>query len=387
MKKTIYYWSPCLSKVATVKATMNSAISIAKYSNLYDVKIINVCGEWTRYKNYLSENKVTVENLTFDYFNFLPKFGFIRSRISNLIIVLISIFPLILFVKKKKPNYFIMHLITSLPLIILNFINTKTKMILRISGFPRLHFLRKKLWSISEKKIFKITCPTEDLKISLIENKIFDKDKLIRLSDPVINIKEFVNKKNDKNLELLKKKEDNFFIAVGRLTKQKNFIYLIKEFKKFLKIHPNEKLLIFGEGELKKKILYEINNNNLSNNINLLGYTENIYKYMLKSKAFILSSLWEDPGFVMIESALCNSVIIASDCKNGPKEFLLNGAAGLIFKSNVKNELYKKLSEYKKLEKKNILKRKVLAKKNSIKFTMFRHYLCLRDVIEKNSSF
>ena len=133
MKKTIYYWSPCLTKVATVKATMNSAISLARYTDLYDVKIINVCGEWTEHKNYLLKNKVKVENLTFDYFNFLPKIGFLRSRISSLIIVLISFFPLILFVKKREPNYFIIHLITSLPLVILNFINTKTKMILRIS--------------------------------------------------------------------------------------------------------------------------------------------------------------------------------------------------------------------------------------------------------------
>ena len=40
MKKTIYYWSPCLTKVATIKATMNSAISLARYTDLYDVKII-----------------------------------------------------------------------------------------------------------------------------------------------------------------------------------------------------------------------------------------------------------------------------------------------------------------------------------------------------------
>ena len=53
MKKTIYYWSPCLTKVATIKATMNSAISLARYTDLYDVKIINVCGEWTENKNYL----------------------------------------------------------------------------------------------------------------------------------------------------------------------------------------------------------------------------------------------------------------------------------------------------------------------------------------------
>ena len=67
---------------------------------------------------------------------------------------------------------------------------------------------------------------------------------------------------------------------MGRLTKQKNFIYLIKEFKKFIDIHPNEKLLIFGEGELKKKILDEIEKNKMSKNVILLGYTENIYKYM-----------------------------------------------------------------------------------------------------------
>ena len=45
MKKTIYYWSPCLTKIATIKATMNSAVSLAKYSNSYEVKIIDVCGE------------------------------------------------------------------------------------------------------------------------------------------------------------------------------------------------------------------------------------------------------------------------------------------------------------------------------------------------------
>ena len=61
----------------------------------------------------------------------------------------------------------------------LNLINTKTKMILRISGFPKLNFFRKKLWLLSKKKIFKITCPTEDLKYDLIEKNIFKDDKIV----------------------------------------------------------------------------------------------------------------------------------------------------------------------------------------------------------------
>ena len=240
MKKTIYYWSPCLAKVATVKATMNSAISVAKYSDLYDVKILNVCGEWNKHKNYLLDNNISVENLTFSYFNFLPKNGFIKSRISNLIIIIISLFPLFLLIKNKKPDYFVIHLITSLPLILFNFINTKTKIILRISGFPKLNFFRRKLWVLSEKKLFKITCPTEDLRKNLIENNVFDKNKLFKLSDPVINMKEFIKKKCEKNSDIFSKKDINFFIAAGRLTRQKNFIYLVKEFAMFVKVYPKK---------------------------------------------------------------------------------------------------------------------------------------------------
>ena len=70
MKKSIYYWSPCLTNIATVKATINSAISLTKYSNQYDVKIINVCGEWNKYKQFLSVNNVSIENLSFSYFDY-----------------------------------------------------------------------------------------------------------------------------------------------------------------------------------------------------------------------------------------------------------------------------------------------------------------------------
>ena len=110
----------------------------------------------------------------------------------------------------------------------------------------------------SEKKLYVVTCPTDDLKKSLIDSKIFSKDKVINLYDPVINIKEFIKKKGKNNDKFIVNENQNFFVAAGRLTKQKNFIYLIKEFKKFCNIYPEEKLIIFGEGELKNELLNEI---------------------------------------------------------------------------------------------------------------------------------
>ena len=199
----------------------------------------------------------------------------------------------------------------------------------------------------------------------------------------IINIEEFLSKKIDTNPKSLNKIEKGYFMTAGRLTKQKNHIYLIREFKKFLKYYPNEKLILVGEGELKNKIQSEILNNNLSANIKLLDYKDNIYFYMKNSKAFILSSLWEEVGFVIVEAALCNTLIISSNCKNGPKEFLLGGKAGLIFENNTEDQLLNKLKEFNNFEQQDIYKKKLLAKKNVKQFTMFRHYLSLNKIIER----
>ena len=34
MKKNIFYWSPCLNPVGTLKSTLNSALSLKKYNGL-----------------------------------------------------------------------------------------------------------------------------------------------------------------------------------------------------------------------------------------------------------------------------------------------------------------------------------------------------------------
>ena len=54
--QNLIYWSPFLGNVGTVKSTLNSALAFKKFSkNKYNVKIINVFGEWNNYKNILSK--------------------------------------------------------------------------------------------------------------------------------------------------------------------------------------------------------------------------------------------------------------------------------------------------------------------------------------------
>ena len=75
---------------------MNSAISLAKYNkNHLSVKILNVCGEWDSEKSFLKENNIELIDLGLNYFKFLPKTGFFKSRFSFLVIFILSIFLLI----------------------------------------------------------------------------------------------------------------------------------------------------------------------------------------------------------------------------------------------------------------------------------------------------
>ena len=140
MKKfiKIFYWSPSLVNIATNDAVINSAYSMSRYGDIYDTYILNFFGEFERFrKNISGKNIKIIDYFNKSIFNILPKHGKIQSRISFIIIFFMSFFPLKKILKKNEPDYLIIHLITSLPLILLILFNFKTKFILESQGIQR----------------------------------------------------------------------------------------------------------------------------------------------------------------------------------------------------------------------------------------------------------
>ena len=100
---------------------------------------------------------------------------------------------------------------------------------------------------------------------------------------------------------------------------------------------------------------------------------------MNEAEAFILSSLWEDPGFVIIEAAFCRTPVFSSDCITGPKEIIKNNFNGNLFKSN-NIESFTDNFEILMNNKKN---GKILFNglKETKKFTLFNHYKTFKELI------
>ena len=381
-KKTIYYWSPFLTEIATSKAVINSAYSLQKYYSNYETVIVDAVGEFSKKIDEINEKKIKIIKLQkYNLIRFLPKRGKLKSRISFLIIFITSFFGLKNILQKDKPDFLIIHLITLLPLVLFFFFNFKTKCILRISGFPIMSPLRKFLWSFLLKKVDIITCPTKNT-LQYIKNlKITDETKLKLLYDPAISIREIAKKKGQ-NIS----NYNDDFIAVGRLTKQKNFEFLIRNFIEVVKINNGLKLSIFGDGEEKKKLTSLITKYNLEQNVTLRSFKQNIFPYMLKSKSLVLTSDWEDPGFVLIESAICRTFLISSNCKNGPVEILDNSKAGLLFEKNKSDDFVRAFKNFLSMSNEEITYKKKNAMKKAKLFTIFNHSKDLHRIINELTS-
>ena len=376
LKHNIFYWSPFLVSIATPKAVVNSAKALQNYGKNYECSIINFFGEFNSFQEDLKNKNIRLINFFNErLINFLPKHGKIQSRFSFILIFVLSFLPLKKLITNQKPDYLIVQLITSLPMILILLFKFRTKFILRISGLPRVGFFRKLLWKLALKKFHLVTCPTKATFDYIKNLKIIEDDKIKLLYDPIIEV-------NTINLQRRKKgttETKGYYLAAGRLTKQKNFLFLCKAFHKIVLKYPKLKLIIAGEGEDKKSILSYIEKNDLKKNIFLTGYVKNIFPLMSKAEAFILSSLWEDPGFVLIEAAFCRTLVLSSNCNTGPKEIIQDNVNGILFESNNLESFIDKFEVLiLKKDKQNLLLNNLI---NSKKFTQFNHYKNFKEIL------
>lgn len=103
-------------------------------------------------------------------------------------------------------------------------------------------------------------------------------------------------------------------LNVGRLSKQKNHIFLIKVFRELVKIKPDSKLVLVGEGELEEKIKLFIEELGLQSKVIMVGAVTDVFPYYSMADLFLFPSLYEGLGIVLLEAQSNGIPILVSDC-------------------------------------------------------------------------
>ncbi|MBE9044415.1 glycosyltransferase [Pleurocapsales cyanobacterium LEGE 10410] len=117
------------------------------------------------------------------------------------------------------------------------------------------------------------------------------------------------------------------FLAVGRLTFQKDFVNLLRAFALVRQQRP-ARLIILGEGELRTELEQLAVSLGVQEDVSLPGFASNPYGYMSRVSAFVLSSRYEGLPTAVIEAMACGCPVVATDCPSGPEEILAAGVYG-----------------------------------------------------------
>jgi len=203
---------------------------------------------------------------------------------------------------------------------------------------------------------------------------------MVVIQDPHLLIKKINNLQRDEV-------RDDFFddkkilISIGRLTRQKNYPFLINNFDKLASEYNDIKLLIIGSGEMKITLEKLINNLGIQNKIKLIDHEKNIYKYLKKSHYYISTSTWEGSSLAMIDAAYLGVPILCSDCPSGRKEFIGKNERGFLYNEGDNSDFLNKFIKMYKMDSISIQKKLINAKNASRNFTLFKNSLKLTNIL------
>ncbi len=121
--------------------------------------------------------------------------------------------------------------------------------------------------------------------------------------------------------------EPPVLLGAGRLTIQKDFPTLLRAFTSLRRGRP-ARLMILGEGEQRQELSALSESLGIASDVDLPGFVPNPFAYMARCKVFVLSSIWEGFGNVLVEAMACGAQVVSTDCPSGPSEILEKGKYG-----------------------------------------------------------
>ena len=249
-----------------------------------------------------------------------------------------AIFPLVGYLRKNRPSFLISHLshINIIAAIAVRLAGTKTPLVMVEHGLlpADLSFPGKEWWvRWGMKKYYPSAAAVvavadytaRDLALQLG----FPEGKVQRIYNPVVTAALKEQAKEIVSHPWFGKKEAPVILGAGRLVGEKDFDTLIRAFAELRKKGP-AKLVILGEGPLRDELAQTVSRLGIAEDVWMPGFVENPYAYMRTSDLFVLSSLREGLGNVLIEAMACGCPVVATDCPGGPREILQDGVFGIL---------------------------------------------------------
>lgn len=138
----------------------------------------------------------------------------------------------------------------------------------------------------------------------------------------------------------------SYFVAVGRLEKQKNLDFLLLSLKEFKRRNGAVKLCIAGEGSEKEYLVQLTKQLDLTNDVLFAGHIQNVEELMKRSLAYVLTSNYEGTPNALLEAMALGLPTVVPNNLPGALEYVRHGINGLTYEPNDQISLVKMLERY-----------------------------------------
>ena len=311
-----------------------SIIKLINGLNFDDITLISLSKcYYSRYLNKKIQYKILKSSRTFYCIFELKKF--IQEKISE---------------KNSKKNIIIsnQNFANIVTIISLKKITEIKKILIERNHLDELRFY-KNIKDYIKKKIMliliKIYYSKSDAVVGIsrklsIDLENFINSKVTTIYNPSLEDK-IIRNNIEKKLKI--KKNKKIILNVGFFEKQKDQITILKSISILKNHYKNFLLILIGRGSEYKNLKKFIRENNLNKFVKIYKNIENPKLFYKKADLFILSSIYEGLGNVLVEALKNNCPVITSSCNSGPMEIIGNGKYGDFFLPRDHKTLTKKI--------------------------------------------
>ncbi|MDJ0508093.1 MAG: glycosyltransferase family 4 protein [Crocosphaera sp.] len=150
---------------------------------------------------------------------------------------------------------------------------------------------------------------------------------------------EMINLRHEVRQEIGIDTDDIILLTVGRLEFQKGYQDLVKVIKPVIKEFPQVKFIWVGEGTKRDDLVKQIQDDDISNNVILLGYRKDVPRLLKASDLFVFPTYFEGGQSFVISEAMAHNLPIVTSDASGIPEIIDNKVHGLLFSQGDKKEL------------------------------------------------
>lgn len=235
------------------------------------------------------------------------------------------------YIKAERPDLVLSFTVNENYRAAISMLGMNIPLLVSVRNDPKVSYAGHKLiTSYMQRKAAGCVFQTTSAK-QFFSSKFQDKSTLILnpLDDKYLN-------NIDEHKKYLESKTASEFVIcnVGRISRQKNQIMLVKAIAEVKKKYSNVIVKIFGddfEKDIKEELIKTINDYELGDTVKLMGLSDRIEHELARTDIFVLSSDYEGMPNALMEAMATGLAVISTDCPcGGPADLVEDRINGML---------------------------------------------------------